>query len=248
MKLRTRLTNRGVEIFLGRNLPSPLTPSKDADQVKPRGWYVYAHVDSAGKMFYIGYGTGRRAWSRDRHPLWHRYVEKHLNGKYRVLILQDNLSASKAEEIESDWIAQSEGLVNWQNMGRHFDLKAIDLSNKLRDANRTLIQQAKLVEKTDMEKAAQMYIQAIDAIAGYALIKDKSGIVAQLLEEEEEELGRNGQVEPIDRLTMCLVKLGRVREAVQRSEDYFKLYRRDSEMGAFQRIQRRLEKARLRER
>ena len=107
MKLTTRLTNSGIELSLNRNEPRPLTPSKDADQVNPRRCYVYAHRDSAGKMFYIGCGTGRRAWSGDRHPVWRRYVEKHLDGKYRVLVLQDNLSPSKAEESESNWIAQS---------------------------------------------------------------------------------------------------------------------------------------------
>src|ERR1700684_3719071 len=118
MKLTTRLTNFVVELSLGRNEPSPLTPSKDADQVNPRRCYVYAHLDSAGKIFYLGCGTGKRAWSGDRQPLWHRYVEKHLNNQYRVVILRDNLSTSKAEEVEAAWMAQSDGLINWQNMGR----------------------------------------------------------------------------------------------------------------------------------
>ena len=109
-------------------------------------------------------------YSVDRHPLWHRYVEKHLNNEYRVVISRDNLSSTKAEEIESAWMAQSDGLVNWQNMGRTIDLKANDLFHKLRDANRALIQQARSVEKSDLAKAVQMYIQAIDAIAGCALI------------------------------------------------------------------------------
>ena len=72
-----------------------------------------------------------------------------------------------------------------------------------------------------------------------------NGLVGQLLDEETTELGRRGQVEAIDRLTMCLVKLGRVPEAVQRSEAYFRLYLRDREMAAFQRIQKRLEKAQV---
>ena len=66
--------------------------------------------------FYIGKGTGRRAWQDDCHPLWHRYVKNHLQGKYSVVILADDLTADRAEELESAWITQeSETLVNWIN-------------------------------------------------------------------------------------------------------------------------------------
>lgn len=242
--MKVSLTNSGVKLSFGRSASTPLTPSPTADQVNPRRSYVYAHVDNAGRMFYIGCGTRRRAWSRDRHPLWNRYVENHLDNQYTVLILQDDLTPSKAEELESEWLSQTEGLVNWQNTGRAFDLKAIELSNKLRDANRALIQQAKIVEKTDLDRAAQMYIEAIDAIPAYALVKCESGLIGQLLDEEADELGRRGEVESLDRLTMCLVKLERVSEAIQRSDDYFKRYRRDRDLGAFQRIEKRLNKAR----
>lgn len=77
---------------------------------------------------------------------------------------------------------------------------------------------------------------------------DEGGLVGQLLDEEADELGICGQYETIERLTICLVKLGKVSEAVQRSEDYFALYRRDRELAAFQRIQKRLEKAQANQR
>jgi len=41
MKLIFRLTNRGIEIV--NSASEPLEPSSDADQKKPRGYYVYAH-------------------------------------------------------------------------------------------------------------------------------------------------------------------------------------------------------------
>lgn len=41
--------------------------------------YTYAHVrNDTGQVFYIGKGSGRRAWSRQgRSQYWHRVVDKH---------------------------------------------------------------------------------------------------------------------------------------------------------------------------
>lgn len=151
LKISTKLTNLGIEFSFGTGETSePLTPAKDADQANPRKAYVYAHIDDGGNIFYVGKGEGRRAWSMDRHSLWHRYVEKHLGGRFQVRILKDSLSTQGAEEVEAEWIAQcSDTLVNWQNMGRVTDFKALDHYRKLRDANLSLIQQAKALEKID---------------------------------------------------------------------------------------------------
>jgi hypothetical protein len=250
MKLTAKLTNLAIELSVSDgHVPKPLTPAPDANQENPRRSYVYAHVDSSGKIFYVGKGERRRAWSRDRHPLWHRYVEKHLGGTYQVRILQDNLSPAEAEEIEAAWMAQcSDGLVNWAKMGRAIDFQALEQFHKLRDANRALIRQAKATEEDDLAQAAKMYIQAIEAIPEYAFIDHEKGLVGLLVAEEDEELGRNGELEALDRLTMCLIKLGRVREAAQRANEYFSLYRRDLELAGSQRIAKRIEKALLRTR
>src|SRR3990170_1391723 len=137
MKFTTKLTNLGIELSLHEDkVPGPLEPATDADQIHPRRYYVYAHLDSSGQVFYVGKGTGRRAWSTDRHPLWVRYVEKHLNGEYQVRILRDNLSAEDIEEVEAEWIAQcSDTVVNWFNMGRETDFEAPDRRNSLRAVN-----------------------------------------------------------------------------------------------------------------
>ena len=76
-----------------------LTPSTTASQNSPKRYYVYGHFDAQGVPFYIGKGTGRRVWSEDRHPLWSRYVQNHLHGKYTVVILVDDLTSTQAEEV-----------------------------------------------------------------------------------------------------------------------------------------------------
>ena len=86
MKLTSGLTNLGIELSLhDGDGPKPLEPAADANQENPRRSYVYAHTDSAGKIFYVGKGERRRAWSTDRRPVWRRYVEKNLaaRGKNR---------------------------------------------------------------------------------------------------------------------------------------------------------------------
>jgi len=88
-----------------------------------------------------------------------------------------------------------------------------------------------------------MYVQAIEAIRGYAFINCEKGLVDQLLSEEAYEVGISGEIEALDRLTMCLIKLKRSEEAARHAHDYFTLYRRDLGRPASQRVAKRIEKA-----
>ncbi|RQT06584.1 hypothetical protein DF044_30050 [Burkholderia contaminans] len=244
MGLSFRMTNEGIQISLGDEEALELRPADDADQAHPRKYYVYAHQDETGNIFYIGKGTERRAWSDDRHPLWTRYVEKHLGGKYTVRILRDNLLLADAEELESAWISQcGDRLVNWINMGRKTDFEALNRFHKLRNANRALIAQGKSIEKLDCERAVAIYIRAIEAIATYASIRYEGGLVGQLLDEDNAERGSAGEIEALDRLTLCLVKLGRDQDANDQAEQYFRLYRRDLTLATAERIRKRIDKA-----
>ncbi|MCX5825168.1 MAG: hypothetical protein NTY86_17170 [Deltaproteobacteria bacterium] len=224
--------------------PVPLEPAIDADQKHPRRYYVYAHLDSSGQIFYIGKGTGRRAWSTVRHPLWSRCVEKHLNGEYKVKILRDNLAAEDIDEVEDAWIAQySNTVVNLFNVWRDRDFKALAWRNGLRDELFNLMRRAKAIKKVDLEKAIFMYFEAMEAIKSFAFITCEGGLVGQLLNEEAEELGVCGKVDVLNRLTICLIKLGRPEEAARHTEKYFELYRRDLQFGAAKRITERVSKA-----
>jgi hypothetical protein len=233
----------GLNISIGSDAESE-PPRPPCDQNNPRAVYVYGHYDSRGSLFYVGKGTGRRAWALDRHYLWHRYVKKNLAGKYEVRIIADGMTDSAAEDFESRLMAEhGNSLVNWVNFGRSCDFKSNERFHALRDANRLLIQHTRALEKTDPESGVTNYKTAIDKIAEYACIDFEPGLVGQILAEESAELGIRGEPVVIERLTMCLLKLGRVTEANRASDEYFLRYKRDAESVIGKRTKARIEKA-----
>jgi hypothetical protein len=119
----------------------------------------------------------------------------------------------------------------------------LDLYHTLRNANRKLIQEAKAIEKTDLETATKNYKTAIEKTSEYALMDLEHGLVGQLLKEENDELGRNGELEALDRLTLCLVKLGRVTESAEATSAYFARYKRDLSLKLSETVKARVDKA-----
>ncbi len=66
-------------------------------------FYIYQHLRlSDDVVFYVGKGTGRRAWDHlNRNPHWHRTVKKH---GLKVVIVKRNLSERKAFLLEASLI------------------------------------------------------------------------------------------------------------------------------------------------
>ena len=244
MKLSFDLNNSGISLGFGESKRTLRVRNLNADQDYPRRSYIYAHFDQQAVPFYIGKGVGRRAWTDDRHPLWHWYVEKHLQGQYSVVILEDDLTPDQAEEFENAWISQeSETLVNWINLSRPTDFKASARYHELRNANLALFAEAKGKEKNDLEGAVLLYQRALQGISDYASIQPDLGLVGKLLSEETTELGLRGELQVLDRLTLCLVRLGRCAEAKASMTEYFVAYRRDLHLSGAQQIQKRVAKA-----
>src|SRR5438067_1079440 len=91
-------------------------PGGSRDQpCKPGSFYVYVHKDSEGKVFYVGYGTGRSAWSRDRDNAWSAYVAQR-GDKYEVEIVRDGISKEDALQVKEAVMAEYAATVlNRQN-------------------------------------------------------------------------------------------------------------------------------------
>ena len=76
--------------------------------------YVYGHYKAdTGELFYIGKGTGNRAWIRwGRSTYWNRIVSKH---GLVIKILEDGLTEDEAFEKETRLIEEV-GLTNLANI------------------------------------------------------------------------------------------------------------------------------------
>lgn len=241
MKLVFGTSNEGVSISSGGDECERQIPDSTISQLAPKQSYVYGHFDERKVAFYIGKGTGRRAWDQDRHPMWHRYVSTRLNGKYSIVILQDNLTPMQAEQVESAWIAQeSATLVNWVNMSRPLDFEALNKYNQLRAVTLGLVARAKQMEKKNPSEAITIYYCALEQLSNYAGIQFELGLIGQLIDEEIKEKGMRGEVQILDRLTICLGRVGRHAEAKQAVDKYFVTYRADRILAMAAKITRRV--------
>jgi hypothetical protein len=202
--------------------------------------YVYFHRDSGGRIFYVGKGTGDRAWSTDRHPVWQRYVSERLGGAYSVEIHRDGLSDEQASALEAELIGlYGEHLVNWQNPGRQFDYKAIEEYHRRRDLNRAFVAETRSMERSMPEQAIARYRKALAEMCEYESITRERGLVASLGGGPDW-----GDPSILDRLTLCLVRSGLGDEAVREADAYFVRFPSALKLAIGRTIKRRIEKHR----
>lgn len=205
-----------------------------------RDYYVYFHKTARGEIFYVGKGTGDRAWSTDRHPVWKNYVSERLDGHFEVEIARDGLSEDEAEELEWSLICEhGENLVNWINPGRDFDYEAIDKYHKLRNENRKFVAETRQVEENDQMAAAERYRRALNAMREYEAITKERGLVA--------ELGGGpdwGDPNILDRLTLCLIRAGKPEQAIAEADRYFSEFSSALTLSIGKKISKRIEKLR----
>ena len=244
--LTMNVGNAGVEVSFSTSvIERPrLVADHKVNQTHPRDTYVYAHEDQHGNIFYVGRGSGRRAWSVDRDPLWHRYVQTHLSGRYVVRILADGLSDLEADQLEGQWIDQeNEGLINLQNMARRIDIKALRRRDELMARNKALMGEAKALEKKDVVRAIALYREAFSLLKEFALIPIESGLYAKVFAEQVAEQGPIGQISLLDRLTLCLIRAGQAEAARASAQEYFEVFKKERTFAAAKAIEARLARA-----
>lgn len=208
-----------------------------------KDFYVYFHKDQQGSIFYVGKGTKDRAWSKDRHLVWERYVSDRLNGQFNVEIHRDGLTEPEAEELEDELISEyGAQLINWINPGRNFDFSALEKYHQLRDANRKYISETKCLEKTDTDESVKRYRAALNAMREYESMTLERGLVAEM------GVGPDwGDPNILNRLTICLVALGRVKEAIDEAERYFSEFPSALNLTMGRQIDARIQKLKLKE-
>lgn len=68
-------------------------------------FYVYVHKDDAGNIFYVGKGSGRRAYKfRNRSKFWWNYVTKHCKALPKVEIVNSFNNEEAAFALETSLI------------------------------------------------------------------------------------------------------------------------------------------------
>jgi len=77
-------------------------------------FYVYLHKNNSdGKVFYVGKGTDKRAWSKNREKYWRKHVDS--VGGFSVEIIESGLSELEALKREDYFMEKySEIVINHQ--------------------------------------------------------------------------------------------------------------------------------------
>lgn len=233
-----------------------------------RNFYVYVHKDPNGNVFYVGKGTGNRAWSKDRDRIWHRYVKEKLGDHFEVEIVKDDLHEDEALALEEETMLKyGDRLLNFDKPGEvvtiegqvhqigEFTIQSkITLTGgrtseadqerterywKLRNSNKEFVLDTKPIESTDLQTAVIRYREALQRMRVYEEIGRRLDRPAGLRGEYEEVI-LSGDVGILDRLTLCLTKLNRGAEAVREAEQYFADFPGDRNSSLGQSVAKRI--------
>ncbi|MGO9094840.1 MAG: hypothetical protein ACLQGV_06410 [Bryobacteraceae bacterium] len=203
---------------------SPSAPTREMEPgAGPAGsgqYYVYVHRDAAGHIFYVGKGRGDRAKAQDRHPSWQWYVDTRLHGKYTVQIVSYHDTEEEALNVEADYIERcGPQLINWQNSGRDFDYEALDRYWSAKKDNQAFVAGTRPLETSDPPQAVAQYQEAMSKMYEHESLVLERGLLA----EYQQEMGygkSRGDCNILNRLTLCLWKLGRYQDLIEAVDEF----------------------------
>lgn len=215
--------------------------SKD-QPCKPGCFYVYVHKDIKGTVFYVGKGTGDRAYSRDRPPEWDEYVSRSSEGRFSVEIVREDIAEDDAVEIEDAVMAEHAGtIVNRQSMHAPYDrTKLLEYSNSIRAYDDGLKRAHAFAKAGRIDEAITefeaAYVRYFDVIKN----SDYNYGARRGLESTGFHFHPHALA---DRYTTALAKAGRYTELVAFAERYFRDYGEPSNRTE-EALKKRLSKAR----
>ena len=190
---------------------------------KPGRFYVYVHKDAEGTVFYVGKGTGDRAYSRDRPPEWNEYVSKKSGSKFSVEIVRDRISEDNALQVEDAVMAEyATTIINRVNMHAPYDAaRMMAYSEAMRSYDKGLQRAVDLVKAEKLDQAITefeaAYVRYFDVIKNRDYdLGARQGLATTGFNFHPHALA--------DRYTKALAKAGRHSELVAFSERYFRDY------------------------
>jgi hypothetical protein len=209
---------------------------------KPGRFYVYVHKDAAGKVFYVGKGTGGRAHSRDRPPEWEEYVAKKSGGKFTVEMLREGISEEDALVVEDAAMAQHGAtIINRVNMHAPYDsTKMLAYCDAQKRYNSGLNSAEELAEAGNTDKAVVEFEAAYKAHFDVAKNSDYDLGARQGLEAAAFSFHPHALA---DRYTKTLAKAGRYGDLIAFAERYFREFGEPSNKTE-EALKKRMEKAR----
>jgi len=190
---------------------------------KPGRFYVYVHKDAEGAVFYVGKGTGDRAYSRDRPPEWNEYVSKKSGGKFSVEIVRDRISEDDALQIEDALMEEyATTIINRVNMHAPYDAaKMMAYAEAMRSYDKGLERAIDLTKAGKLDQAVAefeaAYVRYFDVIKNHDYdLGARQGLASTGFNFHPHALA--------DHYTKALAKVGRHSELVAFAERYFRDY------------------------
>jgi len=205
------------------------------------GFYVYVHLDPSGAVFYVGKGTGRRAWLYGRDPLWNLYVSQTLRDQYQVQIIASGLTEEDAIDREDDLMRKyGDQLINRQNMGRTMDFDALSRRDALFSRMHELVASSKMAG--DPLRRLALLQEALSLHYEATVIRFEGGLVGDVMASQP----GYGNVDLITLVVDAYLDSVRPMEAKSALDHYLEFHPQHLTHKVVQSLQRAVEKGKPR--